>query len=133
MKDIQTKPVDKYKHAGFLRKADSFYRAMKTAESNDDWNAASLNAIHCAISSSDAVTAYVLGERSAGQKHEDAAALLQKTGLPEAHDKARQFLDIVQLKTLIEYEPEEPSENQARQITKQTERFYNWAKQVPLQ
>lgn len=130
MKEIQTRKIEKHKHAAYMHKAVSFCRGMENAVAEENWNGASLNAIHCAISSSDAVTACLLGERPASQRHEDAAALLEKTGLPEAKEKARQFLDIIQLKTLIEYEPDEPTEAQARQLIKQTQRFHQWAKQI---
>ena len=130
MKNVQTKAVDKSKYANFLSKADSFYRAMEGAESDENWNAASLNAIHCVISSSDALTTYILGERPAGKRHGDAAALLKATNAPESQEKARWLLDIIARKTLIEYEPEEPTEAEARQIIKQARRFHNWVKQL---
>lgn len=53
---------------------------------------------------------------------------MRRTGLPEAQEKARQLLDVLQLKTLVEYEPEEPTENEARTMLKQAERFFQWAK-----
>ena len=130
MKEVQTRKIEKHKYLAYLHKAESFCRSMEKAESEEDWNAASLNAIHCAISSSDAVTTYLLGERSAGQRHEDAADILKRTGLPDASEKAQQFLSIIHQKTLVEYEAEEPAESDARQIIKQTRRFHNWAKQL---
>ncbi len=101
---------------------------MKQAEEDGNWNLACLNAIHCAISSVDAVTTFYLKQRSAGQRHEDAAALLQQTGVPQAKETARQLLDILSRKNLVEYDAEEPTETNARNTIKQTEKIYTWAK-----
>ena len=130
MKELQVKKIDKHKYVNYAHKADSFLHAMEAAQSDENWNGASLAAVHCAISSCDAITTYFLGERSAGQRHEDAASLLKKINNPEVQEKARQFLGIIELKTLIEYEPDEPTETQAHQIIKQAQRFHNWARQL---
>ncbi len=101
---------------------------MKLAEEGEEWNAACLNAIHCTISSADAVTVFYLGLRSTGQGHEEAAKLLAKTGLESANEKIRQFSDVLRLKTMVEYETEEPTEKEARRIITQANRFHQWAK-----
>lgn len=99
---------------------------MKNAEQNHDWNLASLNAIHCTISCADAITTFYLGKHAAGQRHEDVIVLLKQTRLPGVEEKAKQLLDVLALKTLVEYEPEEPTENEARTMIKQAERIYAW-------
>ncbi|MBI2445704.1 hypothetical protein HYV43_04920 [Candidatus Micrarchaeota archaeon] len=129
MRETPTRPVEKHKHAAFLNKAHEFYDEMKHAESERNWSAASLNGIHCMISTADALCTYYLGKRSAGFKHEDAAWLVGQTGLPNCTEKAKQFLDVIRLKNLVEYEADEPTENQALQIVKQVTRFYEWAVQ----
>lgn len=101
---------------------------MKNAEGESKWSAASVNAIHCAICASDALCTYFLGLRSTSQRHEDAAALIKETKLPDCDEKARQFLDITNLKNLVEYSDEEPSEKEARRMILQTDRFFSWVK-----
>ena len=101
---------------------------MKKAEADGEWNAACLNAIHCTISSADAVTVFYLGMRSTGQGHEEATKLLAKTGLESVNEKIRQFSNILRLKTLVEYDAEEPTENEASRAITQASRFYQWAK-----
>jgi len=128
MRQATARDIDKHKYAQYLRKASSFYQGMKKAEENEDWNLAALNAIHCVISSADAVTTFYLGQHSAGQRHEDVIALLGQTRLPGIEEKARQILDVLRLKTLVEYEPEEPTENEARAMAKQAERIFKWAR-----
>ncbi|MFH1200666.1 MAG: HEPN domain-containing protein [Candidatus Micrarchaeota archaeon] len=130
MRELRTRKVDKRDYRGFLRKAESFYSGMKHAGEEGDWNLACLNAVHCVISSVDAVTTFYLGERSAGQRHEDAAGLLRQTSLPNVSDKTRQVLDILAQKTMVEYDPTEPTENEARHLLKQAGRVHQWAKQA---
>lgn len=103
---------------------------MKRAESDEDWNSAGLLAVHLAISSCDAVTAFFLQERSASERHEDVVELLGRTGVAGLREKTRQVLDVLADKTLIAYEPEVPSEARSRNIVKQAERIYRWAKEV---
>lgn len=129
MSESRVRKVGKHEYRGFLSKAESFYAGMKRAEEDQDWNLACLNAVHCVISSVDAVTTFYLGERSAGQRHEDAVELLRRTGLPGVQDKIRQVLAVLEQKTAIEYDPDEPTENEARQLLKQAERVHQWARQ----
>ena len=126
---MKTRKIPKERFSTYLSKAQDFYSMMKNSEEEENWNAAALAAIHCIISCSDALTTFYLEIRSTGQKHEDAAHLLKQTKLPGVEEKTKQFLDVLSLKNLVEYEAGEPSENQARQMIKQTERFYAWARQ----
>jgi len=103
---------------------------MQHAESDEDWNSAGLLAVHLTISSCDAVTAFYLQERSASERHEDVVELLGRTGIAGVREKTRQVLDVLSEKTLIAYEPEEPNETRARNIIKQSERVYKWAKEA---
>lgn len=126
---MEVKKTEKHKYAAYFNKATEFYYEMKHAETEGKWNAACLNAIHCAISCGDAVSTFFLGRRSSGQRHEDAALLIRETKLPGSEEKAKQFLDVIRLKNLVEYEADEAGENETRKLTKQTERIYAWAKQ----
>ena len=126
----RTRPVDKGKFKVFLNKAAEFHRGMLAAQQSGDRSLACLNAIHCAISCADAVCTCFLGEKSAGQSHDDAAWLLEKTNAPGAAEKAKQFRDIVRFKSLVEYEEGEPSEAEAARMVLQAARIFEWAKQM---
>ncbi|HLD76130.1 MAG TPA: hypothetical protein VI874_03865 [Candidatus Norongarragalinales archaeon] len=126
----RTRPVKKDRFSTYLRKAEEFFIEMKHAESEARWNAASLNGIHCVISSADALSVAFLGLRSAGQRHENAEQLIRKTGVPGCDEKAKQFLQVTNWKTLVEYSDEEPSEKDARRMVLQSERFFSWVKSV---
>lgn len=105
---------------------------MKLALQESEWDAACLLAIHCAISSADALTVHFQGLRSKSQRHQDAAQLVKKIPKPDAGEKTRLFLFVLDRKNLVEYEETLMSENKARTIVEQAERFYQWAKaQLP--
>ncbi len=125
---VQTRNVETHKFKGFWNKAVEFHKYMKNAEGENDWNAAALNAIHCAISSADALCVFYRGERSVSQRHEDAYKLLRELPVPSAEEKAKQFVQIISSKNLVEYSDDEPSEKDARKLVLQTDRFFSWAK-----
>lgn len=127
--ETSTARVEKHKSDNYWSKATEFFTFMKKAEEEEQWSAASLNAIHCAISTVDAVTVATLCERSKSQKHDDASLLLVKTSLPACAEKAKQFRDIISLKNFVEYDSEEITESEALRICMQAERIYKWAKQ----
>ena len=102
--------------------------SMKQAVADGSWSAATLNAVHCVISTFDALTVYHLGVRSADQRHEDVVKLIQRARLSGGDEKIKQFLDVVRFKNLVEYDAEEPSELQALRVVQQSERVYAWAK-----
>ncbi len=127
MKESRTRPVEKHKYSTYWKKANEFHDGMDKAEADEEWNLTALNAIHCAISSVDAVTTFYLKQHSAGQRHEDAATLLGQTGLQEAKERGKQLIDILSIKTLVEYEADEPTESEARSLAEKTRKLFKWA------
>ena len=105
-------------------------KRMKRAAEAGNWEGAALAAVHTAISTVDAVTVFYLGQRSRGQKHEDAIALLSATGIPAIAEKRRQFLDILRLKNAVEYEARTTRRAEAEQAALQAERLFLWAKDL---
>lgn len=130
----QTVDVEKHHYSEYLQKADEFFQGLKEAVQASRWNAVGLNAVHCVISSSDALTVYHFQKRSTSGRHQDAAHMINKLPVSGAAEKTKQFLDVLNLKNRIEYEHCLTSEKQALQMAKQAERFYSWAKaNVPRQ
>lgn len=125
---IETLP----KSAGrdYLQKAERFCQMMRAAAAANNWEGAALAAVHTAISTVDAVTVFYLGQRSRGQKHEDAAALLSATAILGIAEKRRQFLDILRLKNAVEYEARTTRRAEAEQAALQAERLFLWAKDL---
>ena len=127
----RTRRVDRTAAASYLKKATEFFESMQQAMHAQRWNAAGLNAVHCAISACDAVLVYYTEQRSASPDHDAAAYLLSSLAkVPEAKQKAETLRRIVQEKHLIEYEDRSFSAHEAAALEKLTERFYQWAKEV---
>jgi len=119
--------VEKNEYRVYLKKAAEFFDVMGEAHRLAKWNAVGLNAVHCAISSADAMLVFYAGIRSAGESHLSVVEIFSKT--IEADDvKARSdaLRKIIAKKNLIEYENRDFSQREAIDIAKQTERFYKW-------
>ena len=127
-KTISTEKISKNLFNVYLEKAEEFHKLMKTAESQGLWNGVGLNAVHCAISSCDALTTFYLGERSRSEKHADVVVLLRRIPLDEINEKLRQVSSILAIKNLVEYEAREFYKEDAQRILTQTERLYKWVK-----
>lgn len=120
--------VERTRAAGFLKKAIEFFESMQQAIQAQRWNAAGLNAVHCAISACDAVLVYYTEQRSASPDHEEAADLLSALPkVPDVKPKAQTLRRIIQEKHLIEYEDRAFTAHEAAEVAKLTERFFHWA------
>ena len=127
---MKTRNVDKHKYKNYLAKADEFFESMNDNFVKKRFNATVLNAIHCAISSTDALTVFYTGVRQAGDKHEDVVVLLNTLDLLEIKNKNKQLLNLLSLKNSAEYEEKLMTESNASDSIKNTERFYNWVKSL---
>lgn len=127
----ETRRVERSRAMGFLKKATEFAESMRHALQTGHWNAVGLNAVHCAISACDAVVVYYTEQRSASPDHEEAAYLLGALPkVPDAKAKAQTLQRIVHEKHLIEYEDRAITAQEAAELAKLAERFYQWAKQL---
>ncbi len=129
-KEVRARAVSRELHKNYLRKAEEFYRSMEQAYSAGDWNACVVNAIHCAISSADAMTVFYLGYRHAGEKHLDVLQLLQEIDIDskEIQSKNRQLSSLLSIKNRAEYEERLLSKSDAENALKACKRFHEWVK-----
>lgn len=127
---MKTRSVDKHKYRNYLVKADEFFDMMNDSFAKRKFNPAVLNAIHCAISSADALTVFYKGIRHAGERHEDVVALLNTLGLPDMQSKNRQLLDLLRIKNSAEYEEKLMTETNALDSIKNAERFFKWVRDM---
>jgi uncharacterized protein (UPF0332 family) len=127
---MKTRNVDKHKYINYLKKADEFFEIMKGSFAKRKFNATVLNAIHCAMSSADALTVFYKGVRHAGERHEDVVSLLNTLGLPDMQSKNRQLLDLLRIKNSAEYEEKLMTETNASDSIKNAERFSKWVKET---
>jgi len=127
---MRIRHVEKSRYRIYLQKAREFHDEMVDALTNERWNAAGLNGIHCLITSCDALTVYFLGKRSASQRHEDVIKLINELDIDDKtkRDRLGQALSILQPKTRVEYEGELFTEKEAHTMAKRVERFYAWAR-----
>lgn len=128
-KKIKTKAIARSDYKTYLKKASEFYDTMVQAKERGKWNAVGLNAVHCAISSSDAMLVFYAGIRSTSDDHLSAIDLLSKSlsvRLPEVKSKCETLRKILVQKSIIEYENRDFTQKEALEILKLTERFYTW-------
>lgn len=103
-KSLQTRPVSKAQIRSYLAKSVEFFDAASAELEAGRPIAATSLAIHAAINAADVVCGAVIGERSAGQDHQQALVLLQRCG-PAGGDLARSLTRLLPLKSRAEYEP----------------------------
>ena len=128
---IRSKSLEKSQYRIYLKKAEEFYETMLQAQELDNWNAVGLNAVHCAISSADALLVFYRGIRSTEETHQRVVdLLLSLTDLPDIKSKASTLKRILAKKNIIAYEDRDFNRNDALEISKHAERFLNWVKSL---
>ena len=126
-KKIKIKVTERSNYKTYLKKACEFYATMLQAKEIAKWNAVGLNAVHCAISSSDAMLVFYSGIRSSGDDHMAVIDLLSTSlKLSDTKSKCETLRKILVKKSIIEYEDRDFTQKEALEILKLTERFYNW-------
>lgn len=126
-KKHKTRDVSRDHYVTYRKKAGEFLHAMEGAQQRREWNAAALNAVHCAIASADALLVMNAGIRSAGDSHHDVSYLLeQHVKDRDAAPKAKSLAKIIDFKHLAAYEDRELTESEAVELAKLTKRFYDW-------
>ncbi len=130
-KKIKIRQVDKSEYVIYSGKAQEFYQTMLQAEKAENWNAVGLNAVHCAISTSDALLVKFAGKRSTSDDHMVVInLLLSSIKLSGLKEKANILRRIIAEKNLVEYENRDFTRKDAQGIIKRTERFYLWAMKI---
>jgi hypothetical protein len=118
--------VSQSQYKSHLNKAIDFYQGMKLSGDKGLWHSTGLNAVHCAISLSDALTIYYLSKRFSGDDHKQASELLSRIPIEGVEQQAHNFKRVILKKHMIAYEEREFRKSEASEIAQQTERFYRW-------
>ena len=132
-KQSKTRSVSEQQVRAYLEKSGEFLRRSRASLAEEESNAASLLAVHAAISANDAVTGQYGQKRSAGEDHQKAADLLREvapTGAREWHLQANRLNRIVGKKNLVAYESRHLTSKESSWLVEQAERFVGWAKEV---
>ena len=127
MKDSKTRAVDQGEYTVYWNKAEEFYDTMQHAYKSRMWTSVGLNAVHCVISSCDALLVKSQGIRAAGDDHMQAVELLGRSPIDGVEKQTATVRRIIAKKNVIAYENREFCESDASDIFKQVERFYRWA------
>lgn len=126
---ILRKTREKSTYTNYLRKAEEFLKTMKDSVLQKNYDSTALNGIHAVISSIDAILVFRFGVVNASQNHEDAVKLLiELVSDEETKNQAKHALAVIKQKNIVEYLDTLTTENQAREIVKHTDRFFNWIK-----
>lgn len=115
-------------HKKCLIKAREFLLAAQDSRTRENWNAVGLNAVHAAISASDAITIYQIGKRCTSEKHSDAVKLFLFAfpGNSEAKKQSNHLSRLIAKKNIVEYESRLFQQREAIESLKHSERFLNW-------
>ena len=127
MKHSKTRAINQSDYVVYWNKAEEFYDSMQHAYKNRMWTSVGLNAVHCVISSCDALLVKSQGLRSAGEDHMQVVELLTHSPIEGVEKQAATVRRIIAKKNVIAYENREFRESDASDIFKQAERFYKWA------
>ena len=127
MKHLKIRAVDQREYKAYWNKSEEFYDTMQHAYKNRMWTAVGLNAVHCVISSCDALLVKSQGIRACGDDHMQAVELLGRSSISGVEKQTAAVRRIIAKKNVIAYESREFRESEASDIFKQTERFYRWA------
>lgn len=85
MAELQSRRLDKFHYKDYVARAVQLLNAAERAYESLEWDACAITAVHSAVSASDALCTLKLGQRSAGQNHQNAVRLFKTI---DAQDKA---------------------------------------------
>ena len=125
-RNVKTTAVSKADYVIYRNKAKDFYEMAQQASDLDNWTGVGLNAVHCAISSCDALLVFYIGVRSTSDDHMDAVDLLLRIPEISSGGEVSTSKRIVAKKNLIAYECRDFRQSEALEILKLTKRFYRW-------
>jgi len=129
VKKQKTKAVEHSISRDYFSKAQDFYSAVQLCIDNMNWNAAGLNAVHCAISVTDSLLAKYGGIRSVDSNHNTVADLLPVyLTNADTQKQAARLRKILDKKNLIEYEGRNFYQSEAENLQRDIDSYFNWAK-----
>ena len=131
MEKIKISRVERSCYTNYLLRAEECLSAARMSFIQKLWNASSINAIHAGIAGLDALCVYYLGQRHAGQSHEDAITLfrsIKQITREDIDSLANRAIKLLRLKNMAEYEERLVHQAEAANILKDAERLIETAK-----
>lgn len=131
MEKVKVSKVERSLYTNYLVRAEECLNAARHSLSLNQWNASAISAIHCGIASLDALCVYYLGQRHAGQNHEDAITLfrnIKQLNREDIDGIANRVIKILRMKNMAEYEERLVHQAEAQNILKDAERLFEATK-----
>jgi hypothetical protein len=128
-KSGRTKLVSAAQVRAYAAKAGEFAEAAASDLARGRNIAATSLAIHAGISSADAVCGARLGQRAAGDDHDQVLMLLRQTGADGA-EVERELRRLLPLKTKAEYDPDDIAPSIAAKAVERAQRCATVARRV---
>lgn len=127
---FKTRDVEKSLYANYLKRAEECCHAAKNSFEAQEWNAATISAIHACIAASDAMCIYFLGKRSASENHNETAALFKtiKADDEEINTNTNRISRILSIKSMAEYEDRLVFRTEAEKVLRDCERFLEYVR-----
>ncbi len=131
---FRTRDVEKSLYINYFKRVEECLHAAKNSLDNQEWNAATISAIHSCIAACDAMCVYFLGKRHVGENHNDAVALFKTIKYDkEINTNANRIVRVLRIKNMAEYEERLIFKSEAEKVLKDCVRFLNYIKkQLPI-
>lgn len=128
-RSARTRPVSAAQVHAYARKAQEFAAAAASELDDERHIAATSLAIHAAINAADAVCGARVGQRAAGEGHDQVVSLLETAG-PDGNAVAKDLRRLLPLKTQTEYEPDDIAHGVAAKAVERAQRCVTIARAV---
>lgn len=125
----RTKPVSGAQVRAYAGKAEEYADAAASEIEAGRYIAATSLAIHAGINAADAVCGARLGERAAGEDHDQVLTLLRQAG-PDGTKVEKELRRLLPLKTKAEYEPDDVAPGVATKALERAQRCVAVARTV---
>lgn len=128
-KPPRTRPVSGAQVRAYAGKAEEYADAAASEIEAGRYIAATSLAIHAGINAADAVCGARLGQRAAGEDHDQALMLLRQAG-PDGTKVEKELRRLLPLKTKAEYEPDDVAPGVATKALERAQRCVAVARTV---
>ncbi len=128
-RQTRTRPVSAAQARAYVSKAEEYLSAASSELDAGRAIAATSLAIHAGINAADAVTGMRLGQRAAGQDHDEALVLLRTAG-PDGTAVAKELARLLPMKTRAEYEPDDIPKADASKAVERARRIVEVARRL---
>jgi uncharacterized protein (UPF0332 family) len=125
---FKTRDIERSLYTNYLKRAAECFHAAKNSFEAQEWNAATINAIHACIAAADAMCVYFLGKRNASENHNETALLFRtiKPDDEEIKTNANRISRILSVKNMAEYEDRLVFRTEAEKVLKDCQRFLDY-------